>query len=100
MVDSCLFRGRTAEYLWLPGVEMTVKMNDTNRAVGSVHAAEERKRDRVVATKGDYSWKSFAMLRDPLFVRIGKRITHQQAVVTFFNLLEGIGIIIATGWCQ
>ena len=49
MVDGGLLGGSATEDFWLPGVEMGVEMDDRNRTVGFVDAAEEGERDGVVA---------------------------------------------------
>lgn len=75
---------------------MRVEVDDCDRSVGPVHAAEQGKGNGVVAAKSDDSWEGFAVLRGPDFLRIGCWLTHENAVVAFFNLLDGPFVVIAT----
>ena len=62
MVDAGLVGWRTTEDLWLPGIQVRVEVDDSDRAVRTVHGAEERKSDGVVAAEGDDTGQSLAVL--------------------------------------
>lgn len=74
---------------------MTVKVNDGNRAVSLVHAAEKRQGNSVVTAHGDHARKSLAVLGLALHVGVGGRIAHENAVVSLLDLLDGPLIIIS-----
>ena len=90
-----LKRRGSAEDFGLPGVEVRVEMYDADGTVGFVDGAQERERDGVVAAEGyDAGQGLFVLCRADLFCICG-RCAHEEAVVTFFDLLDCIGIVVA-----
>jgi hypothetical protein len=73
---------------------MAIEMNNTDRTIGAVDAAEERESDGVVATQGNQPWKRLALLRPPFDACIGLGLTGEERIMAFFNLLKSIGIVI------
>ena len=49
----------------------------------------------MVAAKGDDAREGFALFRRTDSVRICGGRAHEESVVAFFNLLDGIGVIVA-----
>lgn len=49
----------------------------------------------MVAAEGDDAGQSFAVLSRPFLLRIRGRGAAEDRVVSFFDLLEGIGVIVA-----
>ena len=98
-VRAVVYRGLkgrgSAEDFGLPGVEVGVKMYDADGTVGFVDGAEEGKRDGVVATEGDDAGKGLFVLGRALLFCICGRCAHEETVVTFFDLLDCVGIIVA-----
>ena len=81
-------------------------MNDADGAVGFGYGAEQRKGDCVVTTQGNDAGEGFALFGWANFVCVGLRAAHEECIVAFFDLLDGIGVIItaidintvAKGW--
>ena len=95
VVDAGLFGGGAAEDFGSPGVQVGVEVDDCDWAVGFVHAAEERKGDGVVTTKGDDTRKGLALGRWAWVEGVGRWLAHEDAVVAFFDLLDGKGVVVA-----
>ena len=93
VVDAGLLARRTAKHLRPPRVEMAVEVDDADGTVGAVDAAEQGERDGVVASEGDDSWESLAVLGRAGLVGVGVRFAAEDAVVAFFDLVEGVGIV-------
>ena len=96
VVDGGLLGRGAAEHLGPPGVEVAVEVDDADGAVGFVDAAEEGERDGVVAAEGDEAGEGFSLEGEALFVSVGVRRAHEQAVVAVFDLLDCIGIVVAS----
>lgn len=69
-------------------------MDHAHGTVFSVYAAQKGQRDGVVAAEGDDARKSLAFLREAGLFGIGERRAREDYVVTFLDLLEGVGIVI------
>ena len=95
VVDAGLFGRSAAEDLGSPGVEVGVEVDDGDGAVGFVHAAQEREGDGVVTAKGDDAWKGLALGRGAGVEGVGRWLAHEDAVVAFFDLLDGKGVVVA-----
>ena len=74
---------------------MAVKMNDLNRTIGAIDAAEQRQGNGVVTTQSDDTWQSLALQGWSLCVSIGSWLPRQQLVVSFIDLFESIGIVVS-----
>ena len=61
VVDRSLVARRSTEHLWSPGIQMGIEMDDGDRAVGAVHAAEQRERDSMVSAESDETWQCLAL---------------------------------------
>ena len=95
VVDGGLGCRGSAEDFGLPGVEVGVEVYDADGAVGFVDGAEEGQRDGVVAAEGyDAGEGLFVFGGAELFCVCG-RGAHEEAVVTFFDLLDRVGIVVA-----
>ena len=95
VVDGGLGRRGPAEDFGPPGVEVRVEVDDADGAVGFVDGAEEGQRDGVVAAEGDDAGEGLFVLRRAHLFCVGGRCSHEETVVTFFNLLDCIGVIVA-----
>ena len=111
MVDGGLLRGSTSEDFGTPCIsikavrecqnieypnsQMTIKMDDANRAICPDNTSQQRKSDCVVTTKGDYSWQGRAGFRWPLLVGISCRRAHQDTIMSFLNLLNTVCVVVA-----
>ena len=89
MVDACDFAWSAAEDLGLPGVEVRVEVDHSDRAVGFVHAAKDGEGDGVVAAHGDDTREGLALLCESGLFGVGGRLAHEDAVVAFFDLVDG-----------
>jgi hypothetical protein len=70
-------------------------MDDSDRAVRSVHTSEKRQSDGMVATKCYYSRQSPPFLRQARLFRIRGWLSHEDGVVAFLNLVNSPGIVVA-----
>lgn len=61
VIDAGLLRWAAAEDLWLPGVEMRVKVKDGDWTVRTGYAAEKGKGDGVVTAERDQTRQCFAL---------------------------------------
>lgn len=77
---------------------MTVEVNDSDWAVGLVHTAQQGQSNGVVATHGNDTREGLAMLRLASNVGIGSGFTHENAVVTFFDLLNSPLVVVSDVW--
>lgn len=69
-------------------------MNDADGAIGFVYGAEQRERDRMVTAQGDDAGEGFAFQCRANFVCIGLGAAHEEIVMTVFDLLDGVGVVI------
>ena len=74
---------------------MGIKVDHGNRSVGFLDGPEQWKRDGMVATESDHARESSTLERWTFSVCVGGRSTGENAVVAVFNLLNGIGVVIA-----
>ena len=95
VINGGLFGGRPAEDLGSPGVKVRVEVDDADRAVGGGDGAEEGQRDGVVTTEGDDAREGFTVLGRTEFVGIGGGAAHEEGVVALFDLLDGVGVVVA-----
>jgi len=95
VVNTRLFSRTAAENFRFPGIEMGVEVDDGYGAVSAVHASEEREGDGVVASECYDARKRFAVFRDPEFAGVGRGVTHEDAVVAFFDLVDRPGVVVA-----
>ena len=70
-------------------------MNDADGTVGFVYGPEQRERDRMVTTQSDDAGEGFAFQCGAKFVCIGLGLAHEELVMAVFDLLDGVGIVIA-----
>ena len=95
VVDGSLSCRGSAEDFGLPGVEVRVEVYDADGTVGFVDGAEEGERDGVVAAEGYDAGEGLFIFGWADLVCICGRGAHEEAVVTFFDLLDCVGIVIA-----
>ena len=95
VVDAGLLGGCTPEDLRLPGVQVRVEVDDRDRTVGTIHAAEQRQCDGVVAAQRDHTREGLALLRRARSRGIGGWLAHEDAVVAFLDLVDGVGVVVA-----
>ena len=70
-------------------------MNDADGAVGFVYGAEQRERDCMVTTQSDDAGEGFAFQCRANFVCVGLGLAHEELVMAVFDLLDGVGVVIA-----
>ena len=73
---------------------MAVKVDDSNRSIGSGYTSEKWESDSVVTTQCDNSGQCLTLFGWTLLTCIGCRYTFQDAVVALFNLLNGVGVVV------
>ena len=95
VVDGCLLGRGAAEDLGFPGVEVGVEVDYADGTVGFVYGAQERERYGVVTTEGDDAREGLLLERRTNFVGVGHGGTHQEGIVTFFNLLNRVGVVVS-----
>jgi len=74
---------------------MAVKVNDADGAICLGDTSQKWERDGVVTAKGNDSRQSLALQRKPLLIGVGVRLPHKQIVVSLFNLLDSISIVVS-----
>jgi hypothetical protein len=74
---------------------MAVKVDYAYWAIRFVDACEQGERDRVISSQCNYPWKRLPLLRKALLFGIRIRLSHEDAVVPFLNLLDGVRIIVS-----
>ena len=77
------------------GLQVAVKVNHRDRPIGLVDAPQQRKCDGMVSSQSDHSRQSLARLGKTGFIRIGVWLAHEDAVVSLFDLLDCIRIVVA-----
>lgn len=95
VVDGGLVTGRATEYLRLPGVEMAVKVDDTDGTVVAVYGAEKRESNSVIASKSYQAGQRSSLLRRPRLFSVGVGRSAQEQVVAFLDLLERKRIVVS-----
>ena len=98
VVYRCLFCGCSAEYFWLPGVEVRVEVDYGYGAVGFVDGAQEGERDSVVAAERYDAREGLFVLCGANFFCICGGCAHEEAVVAVFDLLDCVGVVVAGGY--
>lgn len=99
VVDGRLRAGRPAEHLGLPRVQVRVEVHHRHRPVRPPHAAQQRQRDGVVAAQRDQPRQRAPRGREAARARRRGRRARQQRVVAFFDLLDGVGVVVAV-WAR
>jgi hypothetical protein len=74
---------------------MAVEVDDRDGAVGTVDGPQQRQGYGVVASEGDDSGQGLAVLRRAFLLGVGLGGTREDAVVPFFDLVEGIGVVVS-----
>ena len=100
MVYCGLVRGRAAEDRGAPRVEVGVEVEYGDGAVDAVDGAEQGERDSVVAAERDQPWVRLAGLGEEAGgAGVGVGGAREEEVVAFFDLLDGVGVVVAgPGW--
>ena len=93
MVDAGDLGGRTAEDLGLPGVEVTVEVDDGHRAVLAVDGAQQGEGDGVVTSQGDDSGQGLALLGGAELVGVGGGLPGEDAVVALLDLVQSPSVV-------
>ena len=74
---------------------MRIEVDNRDGAVGAVDGAQEGEGYGVIAAEGDDSGKCLAVLRGTFLFGVCGRGAGEDAVVTFFDLVEGPGVIVS-----
>ena len=74
---------------------MTIKMDHRHRSIRLVDTPQQRQRDGMITSHGDNPWKGLAGLGETIFVGVGERLAHEEAVVALFNLLDCPGVVVS-----
>ena len=74
---------------------MAVKVNDAHGPICLVHAFQKRECDCMVPPQRDDSWKRLPFLRKSFLICTGVRLSHQDAIMAFLDLLDGVRIVVA-----
>ena len=74
---------------------MGVEMNDCDRPIRLVDAAEQRQRDGVVTTQGDDAGEGLSVDRDTRLIGISVRLPHQELIVPLLDLANRPGVIVS-----
>jgi hypothetical protein len=98
MVDASLLAWSTTKDLRPPGIKMRVKVNNRNWTISTIHRPQQRKRNRMITAQSNHTRQSLAMLAGTRGAGIGGRLTHQDAVVALFDLLDGPLVVVARYW--
>jgi hypothetical protein len=75
-------------------LQMAVKVDHSHRPVSLVDTAQQWQCDGMITTQGDDARQSLSSPGQSFGVRIGVRLAHEQAVVSFFDLLDGPRIVV------
>lgn len=74
---------------------MGVKVDDSDRSVGLVHATQKWQSDGVVASKRDDTRQCLTVLGDTCCLSISCWLSHEDAVVPMLDLFNGPSIVVA-----
>lgn len=77
------------------GLQVAVEVDDRDGTVSRNDAAEDGKRDSVIAAEGDDAGEGRALLGVPLLAGIGKGRAGEELAVALFDLLDGVDIVVA-----
>lgn len=90
--------GRDGLEVWSRvGVQMAIKVDHRHWTIRFVDAAQQRKGDGVVAPHGDDPRQGLPGLGEAVLISVGERLAHEDAVMAFFDLLDGPGVIVPVG---
>jgi hypothetical protein len=113
VVDGGDVGGSTAEYLRFPCavlaentmvsvvptcVQVAIKMDHGHWSVGTVDGAKQRECDGVIASQGDNTWQCLPLQSWSLLVSVGGWRSTKEVVVSVFDLLKGIRVIVGCYW--
>lgn len=73
---------------------MRIEVDHCNWAICTIHGSEQWESDSVITTKSNQTRQSLALLgwTDSFGIRFGR--SGEQRVMPFFDLFQGIGVII------
>jgi len=95
MIYSGLLGGRAPKDFRSPGVEVGIEVDYADGTVGFVHRAEEGQCDCVVAAECYEAGECFLFKGGADFCCVCHGGTHEEGVVTFFDLLYGVCIVVS-----
>ena len=95
VIDCGLLAGGTTEDLGLPGVQVAVEVNDTDRTVVAIDGAEKRKCDCVVTSESDKTRQCLTLLGRAGLIGVGVWCAAQEEVVALLDLLERKCIVVS-----
>jgi hypothetical protein len=73
---------------------MAVEMDHSYRPVSLVDTAQQWQCDGMITTQGDDPRQSLSGPGQSFSVRVSERLAHEQAVVSFFDLLDGPSVVV------
>jgi hypothetical protein len=79
---------------------MTIEVDNRHRPVGLINTPQQGQGDRVITTESDDTGKSLPSARQTEFISVGIRLAHQDAVVSFLDLLDSPGVIVSVPLCD
>ena len=94
MIDGSLCAGGAAEDGGLPCVQMAVEVDHGDGAVGAVDAAQEGKRDGMVATEGDDTREGATGFTRAGEVRVRAGSAGEEGIVALLDLLDGVSVVV------
>lgn len=87
VVDGGLLAWRTTKHLGLPGVEMAVKVDNTDRSIMAIDRAEKRESDSMIASKSDQTGQRSALFGRTRLISMSVWCAAQKEAMAFLNLL-------------
>ena len=102
MVNSGLVSGCASEHLWLPGIEVRIKVDHRDGPVGSVDGAQKRQNDGMISPEGNDARMMLSVGRDGherlasrgVIPEGGEGFAMEQGLVSLLNLLDGELVVI------
>jgi hypothetical protein len=75
-------------------LQVTIEVDHTDRSILSCDTTKQWESNSMIASQGDYPRKGFSVLRGTFNVGIRGWLSGQDAVMTVFNLLDCVCIIV------
>jgi hypothetical protein len=113
VVDGGNVGGGAAEYLRFPCVvladipmvsvvltcvQVAIKVDHGHWPVGTIDRAKQRECDGVITSKSNDTWQCLPLQSRTLLVSVGGRRSAKKVIVSVFDLLEGIRVIVGSNW--
>lgn len=99
VVDAGSLGRRATKHLWLPSVEMRIKMNHGNGTVNLVDTSQDWEDNGMITAQCNNSRMRLALQARTRLIRVSSRLPGEKCMMSVLDLLDGIVVVISP-WHQ